>query len=157
MKAKIVLIVLVLLAGLLTGCSVAFPNSEGGFLDYFTGNTMTKTKEANRHEEVVQAERTFQREAEADKAHEDRLAAEAEAAKADANEGEAHWRALEAGEKVDLAVVEGDNFLKRAIGRALDAQTVMHVGLQVVVIGFALFGFGVALAVGATYLKEKYA
>lgn len=157
MKTKALVVLIALLAGLLTGCSAAFPNSEGGFLSYITGSTVTRDKEANRHEEAVQAERARKAEAETDKAHEDRLAAEAEAAEADANEGEAHWRALEAGENVDLEVVKGDNYLKRAVGRALDAQTAMHVGLQLVMVVFALFGFGVALGVGVAYLKERYA
>jgi len=157
MKTKALVVLIALLAGLLTGCSAVFPNSEGGFLSYITGSTVTRDKEANRHEEAVQVERTLKAEAEADKAHEDRLAAEADEGTAKAEEGEAHWRALEAGESVDLEAAKGDNYLKRAVGRALDAQTAMHVGLQLVVVAFALFGFGVTLAVGVTYLKEKYA
>ena len=89
-------------------------------------------------------------------AHEDRLAAEAEEGTAVAREGAAHWRALEAGENVDLEVVKGDNYLKRAIGRALDAQTGMHVVLQLVIVVFALLGFGVALGVVSAYLKDKW-
>ena len=156
MKGKVAFIGLVLLAGLLTGCSGAFPNSEGGFLDYITGNTVTRDKEANRHEEAVQAERARKAEAEADKAHEDMLAAVAEAAAADARAEEAKAREREAYLQAQVLQAEGDKAIKISVARALTMQSRLTPLLIVAILAMCpVVGLGIAYVIECIQRRKR--
>ncbi|MBC8490842.1 MAG: hypothetical protein H8D45_32915 [Bacteroidetes bacterium] len=158
MFQKRIIIGLVIILLFLPGClgSCLASNSEGGFWDFFTGNSLTRDKEANRHEEEIQAERTRLAEADADLAKFQAVSAQAQAEKAHAEALKAQSDALTAQQIVQLEMVKGDNYQKRAVARALDAQTLMFSFLQIVVAVFALFGAGISLGIGGAWLKDRY-
>jgi len=153
-------LLIALLAFLCMGCTAClascFPSSEGGFLDYITGNSLTRDKaswEAERQrlaeQARIEAERARKAEAAADEAGEmarqheaDAVAAQAAAEAAHAEALEAQARSMEAEQEVQLERAKGDNYEKKAIAQALTNQTRAHIALQGVMVIFALFGLG---------------
>jgi uncharacterized protein YhaN len=166
-KAFFVLLLLCLLA--LSGCWSDDPVNAPTFWDVlFSRDDKVRQaenewqEEFDRHREAIEAERTDQAQARADTAqanaataeavlktaYEDRLTAQADAEAAQARESEVHWKAVE-------EQARGDNYIKASVAQSITNQSRMLMALQVVVIAFACFGFGVTLLfVGDVVLRR---
>lgn len=140
----VLIVFLVLLTSCLGSC---FPNSEGGFWDFLTGSSLTRDKASWEAERQRLAEMARKEEARADQLRSELAVAQEEtkqlALKEDIAEAEA--RALEL--EVQLKLAEGEVMVDRSVAQILTLTSRMSAVKDFVLIGGALFGFGIALAV----------
>ena len=162
---RIITVVAIILFGCV-GCTSCFPESEGGFWDYFTGNTLRhdkaeweaelKASEAEWATEIrLATERARKEEAVLNglreklaiaQEHTEQLRLEKEIADAEA-------RSLEA--EAELKALEGQLLIDEAVAGSLTRSSRMHAILELVLIVFALFGVGVALGIIVTFVRER--
>ena len=146
-RALLVVVLTITLLGC-SGCLAScFPDSEGGFVDYFTGSSLKRDKalsaeETKRAQIRLEEQIEKRKEAEADLATQQSKTEEAQA-----NADAAEFRAEEAQYKVAEKKVEGTNEVLEAV--ALDikvsavTRSVLQVGAPVVAI-IAVLGLGLA-------------
>lgn len=172
---RIVTVVAIVVFGCVgcVGCADCFLESEGGLLDYITGNSLRRDKaqwdadlradsarrddmlaakeadvrlaaERVREEQAVLAKVRAAHAIEQERTEQLRLEKEIARAQADALEAEAVFKAL-----------EGQLLVDKAVADSLTRSSRMHAILEIVVSIFALFGVGVGLGVIYSYLRDK--
>jgi len=139
-----------------TACLAScFPNSEGGFLDYFTGSSLTRDKAAWEAERQRLAELARKEEARADQLRSELAIAQEKTQQLELEEdiAEAEARALDL--QVQLKLAEGEVMVDRSVAQTLTMTSRMHAVKDFVLIGFALFGFGIAAGLVADMVLFK--
>jgi len=140
------LVFLVLCTSCLGSC---LPNSEGGFWDFLTGSSLTRDKAAWEAERQRLAELTLKEEARADQLRSELAIAQEETKQLALEEDIAQAEARVLDLQVQLKLAEGEVMIDRSVAQMLTMTSRMGAVKDFVLIGFALFGYGVTLGVVA--------
>ena len=154
-KLLLVLVLVMLVAVSCSGCSGLFADSEGGFWDYFTGNSLRHDKAEWDAEVKLAAQRARKEEATLDALREELAIAQehTEQLRLEKEIADAEARSLEA--EAELKALEGQLLIDKAVAGSLTRSSRMHAILELVLIVFALFGVGVALGVVIAFARER--